>query len=68
MKVLAESLPHLQDKQLTSRMKQWLHYFSMQSPEIAQVFEVVKRELNKDIFFRALDNACTDISNTLAAQ
>jgi tRNA-dihydrouridine synthase C len=64
MKVLAESLPHLQDKQLTSRMKQWLHYFSMQSPEIAQVFEVVKRELNKDIFFRALDNACIDISNT----
>lgn len=68
MKVLAESLPHLQDKQLTSRMKQWLHYFSMQSPEIAQVFEVVKRELNKDIFFRALDNACIDISNALAAQ
>jgi tRNA-dihydrouridine synthase C len=67
MKVLAESLPHLQDQQLTSRMKQWLHYFSMQSPEIAQVFEVVKRELNKDKFFRALDNACTDISNTLAA-
>lgn len=68
MKVLAKSLPHLQDKQLTSRMKQWLHYFSMQSSEIAQVFEVVKRELNKDIFFRALDNACIDISNALAAQ
>jgi tRNA-dihydrouridine synthase C len=58
MKVLAESLPHLQDKQLTSRMKQWLHYFSMQSPEIAQVFEVVKRELDRNVFFDAIDKAC----------
>ena len=58
MKVLAESLPHLQDKQLTSRMKQWLHYFSMQSSEIAQVFEVVKRELDRKAFFEAIDKAC----------
>lgn len=58
MKVLAESLQHLQDKQLTSRMKQWLHYFSMQSTEVAQVFEVVKRELDKKAFFDAIDKAC----------
>ena len=39
-------------------MKQWLHYFSMQSPEIAQVFEVVKRELDRNVFFDAIDKAC----------
>lgn len=58
MKVLAESLQHLQDKQLTSRMKQWLHYFSLQSSEIAQVFELVKRELDRKSFFEAIDKAC----------
>jgi tRNA-dihydrouridine synthase C len=39
-------------------MKQWLHYFSMQSSEIAQVFEVVKRELDRKAFFEAIDKAC----------
>jgi tRNA-dihydrouridine synthase C len=64
MKVLAESLPHLQDKQLTSRMKQWLHYFSMHSSEIAQVFEVVKRELDRKAFFDMIDHACRQHSDS----
>ncbi|MDF1764107.1 MAG: tRNA-dihydrouridine synthase family protein [Oleibacter sp.] len=60
LKVLAKSLPDLQEKQLTSRMKQWLHYFSLQSTDIANVFELVKREMNKDAFFEAIDQITLD--------
>jgi tRNA-dihydrouridine synthase C len=35
-------------------MKQWLHYFSIQSAELAQVFEDVKRESDRAAFFAAL--------------
>lgn len=58
LKVLTHSLENLNDKHLTSRMKQWLHYFSLQSTEIEQVFDRVKRELDRKAFFDVIDKAC----------
>lgn len=55
LKKLADDLTDLTDKQLTDRLKQWLHYFSMQSAEINQVFQQIKREQRKDEFFKQLD-------------
>jgi len=52
--LLATKLPDITDKQLVDRMKQWLHYFSIQSAELAQVFEDVKRERDRAAFFAAL--------------
>lgn len=54
---LAEQLTHLTDRQLTDRLKQWLHYFSLQSNEISWVFQQVKREKEKMAFFNAIDQA-----------
>jgi len=48
---LSESLEHLSDKQLTDRLKQWLHYFSMHSETIKSVFDSVKRERSREAFF-----------------
>jgi len=59
MVTMADQLPHLTDKQLTDRLKQWLHYFSMHSAEIKAVFEQVKRERERAPFFAAL----ADLSN-----
>ncbi|ASP39449.1 tRNA dihydrouridine(16) synthase DusC [Bacterioplanes sanyensis] len=55
--VLAAQLDHLADKALTDRLKQWLHYFSMQSDAIATVFTAVKRERQREAFFTALAGA-----------
>lgn len=55
MVAMADQLPHLTDKQLTDRLKQWLHYFSMHSAEIKAVFDQVKRERERAPFFAALD-------------
>lgn len=51
---LAEPLQDLTDKQLTDRLKQWLHYFSMHSEDIAKIFDQVKRIKEKDEFFERL--------------
>jgi len=48
---MADQLPHLTDKQLTDRLKQWLHYFSMHSADIKSVFDVVKKERDRATFF-----------------
>ena len=56
-KNLASRLEHLTDKQLTDRLKQWLHYFAMHSPEMAQVFLHVRRLRDRPTFFSALDEA-----------
>jgi tRNA-dihydrouridine synthase C len=58
LETLAGSLQHLTDKQLTDRMKQWLHYFSMHSAEIKGVFDQVKREKERSTFFGAIRAAC----------
>jgi len=58
LETLAGSLQHLTDKQLTDRMKQWLHYFSMHSAEIKVVFDQVKREKERSTFFGAIRAAC----------
>jgi len=58
LETLAGSLQHLTDKQLTDRMKQWLHYFSMHSAEIKGVFNQVKREKERSTFFGAIRAAC----------
>ena len=55
---ITEDLGHLSDKHLTDRLKQWLHYFGMHSPEIREVFDVVKKERERAPFFAALDGAC----------
>lgn len=59
---LAEQLGHLTDKQLTDRLKQWLHYFSMRSGHIYQVFEQVKRERSVVDFLSGLDQAATALA------
>ena len=51
---MADQLPHLTDKQLTDRLKQWLHYFSMHSPEIKAAFDEVKKLRERAPFFAAL--------------
>jgi len=51
LETLSESLEHLTDKQLTDRLKQWLHYFSMHSETIKSVFDSVKRERSREAFF-----------------
>lgn len=58
LETLAASLQHLTDKQLTDRMKQWLHYFSMHSAEIKGVFDQVKREKERSTFFGTIRAAC----------
>ena len=58
---LADDIQHLNDKQLTDRLKQWLHYFTMQSLEISAVFQQVKRERDKDVFFEKLDQAIIEV-------
>lgn len=57
---LATQLEHLTDKALTDRLKQWLHYFSMQSDAIATVFKAVKRERERLSFFACLQQAISD--------
>ncbi|MGB1091898.1 MAG: tRNA dihydrouridine synthase, partial [Oceanobacter sp.] len=52
---LAERLPELTDKQLTDRLKQWLHYFSGFSPEIQNLFDEVKRCRQREEFFETLN-------------
>ena len=54
---LSESLEHLTDKQLTDRLKQWLHYFSMHSETIKSVFDTVKRERSREAFFSKIKQA-----------
>jgi tRNA-dihydrouridine synthase C len=53
---LAKRLEHLEDKQLTDRMKQWLHYFSLHSTEMESVFQAVKRHRSRNDFFAALES------------
>lgn len=54
---LAHQLNHLSDKQLTDRLKQWLHYYAMHSDEMKQVFHAVRIYRERDRFFAALDQA-----------
>lgn len=41
---LADRVPHLTNKQLADRIKQWLHYLTGQSPDIQQLFDQVKKQ------------------------
>lgn len=50
---MVPKLEHLEDKQLTDRLKQWLFYFTRHYPEIAELFKEVKKIQNKDNFLRA---------------
>ncbi|MAR00297.1 MAG: tRNA dihydrouridine(16) synthase DusC [Oceanospirillaceae bacterium] len=56
LKTLAQSLPDLTDKQLTDRLKQWLHYYSMHSAEMQNVFDRVKKERSREGFFAVLQS------------
>lgn len=51
---LVPKLEHLQDKQITDRLKQWLFYFTRHFPQITELFEQVKRERNKEDFLRVI--------------
>ena len=61
MRALIPCLAHLPDKAQTDRLKQWLHYFSLQSLEIRAVFEQVKRQRDVALFFAGLDQAIRDV-------
>ena len=41
---LIERVPHLTNKQMADRIKQWLHYLTGQSPDIQQLFDRVKKQ------------------------
>ena len=61
LEVLTNQLPQLTDKQLTDRLKQWLHYFSMHSQDIKRVFDQIKRVKDKQEFFHLISqiqNVC----------
>lgn len=57
---LANQLHFLTDKQLTGRLKQWLHYFSMHSHEMAAIFQQVKQYKERQPFFNALSQAVSE--------
>ena len=61
MRALIPCLAHLPDKAQTDRLKQWLHYFSLQSLEIRAVFEQVKRQRDVTLFFAGLEQAIRDV-------
>ncbi len=65
---LAARLEHLEDKQLTDRLKQWLHYFSMFSVDMKQLFDQVKRHRTREDFFGVMDDIMNDggLSSTAA--
>ena len=51
---LVPKLEHLQDKQVTDRLKQWLFYFTRHFPEITELFDAVKRERNLVEFLQVI--------------
>jgi tRNA-dihydrouridine synthase C len=59
---LVPHLAHLPDKAQTDRLKQWLHYFSMQSIEVRAVFERIKRQRETAAFFQELEQAIVDVA------
>lgn len=54
---LVPKLDSLNDKQLTDRLKQWLHYFTRHFPQIETLFEQVKRERERAPFLAAVTAA-----------
>ena len=51
---LADRLPDLADKTLTDRLKQWLHYLSLRSPEVGVLFREVRQQRERQAFFDAM--------------
>ncbi len=62
MQALIPCLAHLPEKAQTDRLKQWLHYFSLQSLEIRAVFEKVKRQRSLQDFFNSLAETSADVA------
>ncbi|WP_221799337.1 tRNA dihydrouridine synthase [Oceanobacter mangrovi] len=54
---LAGQLTWLDDKQITDRMKQWLHYFSIRSAEMKTLFTLAKPHRSREEFFGVLEQA-----------
>lgn len=48
--LLVPKMEHLTDKALTDRLKQWLFYFTRHYPEIAELFDQVKRIQEREEF------------------
>ena len=48
--LMVPKLEHLSEKSLTDRLKQWLFYFTRHFPDIADLFEQVKRVRDKEEF------------------
>ncbi|QQD24886.1 tRNA dihydrouridine(16) synthase DusC [Venatoribacter cucullus] len=59
---LVPKLDDLRDKSLTDRLKQWLHYFNLHSPEIAAIFEAVKRERDRETFLGRIRELSAEMS------
>lgn len=57
MQKLAARLPELADKNLTDRLKQWLHYLSLRSEVIGAIFSEVRQCRQRQEFFDALTAA-----------
>lgn len=62
MQTLMPDLAHLPEKAQTDRLKQWLHYLSLQSLEIRAVFEQVKRQRNLQDFFNSLTETSAHVA------
>lgn len=58
---LVPMLEGVRDRPLTDRLKQWLHYFSLQSVEIGEVFQQVKRIREKEAFLHTIRMAATAV-------
>lgn len=57
---LVPTLDHLSDKSCTDRLKQWLFYFTRHFADIAQLFEQIKREKEKQPFLDKVYNLLSE--------
>lgn len=61
LKPLADRLPDLDNKNLTDRLKQWLHYLSLRSAEVGVIFQEVRKLREREAFFDGLQQASADL-------
>lgn len=56
---LIQRVPFLSDKQLSDRIKQWLHYMSNQCSDIRNIFDTVKRIKEADAIINEIRDRAT---------
>lgn len=57
---LMQQLHDQPERLVTNRLKQWLHYFAMQSPELGEVFQALKRAKHRSEFASYIEPLLAD--------